>query len=104
MTILSKPLRRRLEATIKQARAIAEDAAKEAIARMGVAEADAPAHLSEHNKALRRHLRAHARTLGDTRDAAGAMTTARLQDAACYEIWHRMLFGRFLAERGLLIH
>src|ERR1700733_11277938 len=104
MTILSKPLRRQLEATIKQAREIAEEAAKEAIARMRVAEAEAAAHLSDNNKALRRRLRAHARTLGDTRDAAGAMTTARLQDAASYEIWHRMLFGRFLAERSLLIH
>jgi hypothetical protein len=104
MTILSKPLRRQLETTIKQAREIAAEAAKEAIARMRVAEAEAAAHLSDNNKALRRRLRAHARTLGDTRDAAGAMTTARLQDAASYEIWHRMLFGRFLAERGLLIH
>jgi hypothetical protein len=104
MTILSKPLRSQLETTIKQAREIAEEAAKEAIARMGVAEAEVPAHLSDDNRALRRRLRAHARTLGDTRDAAGAMSTARLQDAASYEIWHRMLFGRFLAERGLLIH
>lgn len=104
MTILTKPLRRQLETTIKQAREIAEEAAKDAIARIGVAEAEAPAHLSNDTKALRRRLRAHARTLGDTRDAAGAMSTARLQDAASYEIWHRMLFGRFLAERGLLIH
>src|SRR5271157_3168765 len=104
MTILTKPLRRQLENAIKQAREIADDAAKEAIARMGVAEAEAPAHLSDNNKALRRRLRAHARTLGDTRDAVGAMTTARLQDATSYEIWHRMLFGRFLVERGLLIH
>ena len=104
MTILTKPLRRQLETTIKRAREIAEDAAKEAIARMGVAEAEAPARLSHDNKVLRRRLRAHARTLGDTRDAVGPMGTARLQDAASYEIWHRMLFGRFLAERGLLIH
>ncbi len=104
MTILSKPLRRQLETAIRQAREIAEAAAKEAIARIGVADAEAPLHLSDDNKALRRRLRAHGRTLGDTRDAAGAMTTARLQDAAAYEIWHRMLFGRFLVERGLLIH
>ena len=32
------------------------------------------------------------------------MTTARLAEAAAYEHWHRMLFGRFLVERGLLIH
>lgn len=104
MTILSKPLRRQLENTVKDAREIAEAAAKDAIARMGVADGEAPSHLSDENKALRRRLRAHARTLGDTRDATGSMTTARLQDAAAYEIWHRMLFGRFLVERGLLIH
>ena len=104
MTILTKPLRRQLESAIKQAREIAEGAAHEAIARMGVAEAEAPAHLSDDTKALRRRLRAHARTLGDTRDAVGAMSTVRLQGAAAYEIWHRILFGRFLAERGLLIH
>jgi hypothetical protein len=104
MTVLSKPQRRQLETTIKQAREIAEEAAREAIARIGVAEAEAPAHLSDDNKALRRRLRAHARALGDARDPMGVMTTARLQDAASYEIWHRMLFGRFLAERSLLIH
>lgn len=103
MTILSKPQRRQLETTIKQAREIAEDAAKEAIARMCVAEAEAPSRLSDDNKSLRRRLRAHARTLGDTH-VTGAMTTSRLQDETSYEIWHRMLFGRFLAERGLLIH
>ncbi|MDE5461348.1 N-6 DNA methylase [Bradyrhizobium sp. CSS354] len=103
MTILSKTQRRQLETTIKQAREIAEDAAKEGIARLGVAAADAPARLSDDSKALRRRLRAHARTLGDT-PGTGVMTTSRLQDATSYEIWHRMLFGRFLAERGLLIH
>jgi hypothetical protein len=104
MTILSKPLRRQLETAIKQARESADAAAREAIARIGVADPGVPSYLSEDNKALRRRLRAHARTLGDTRNAAGAMTTTRLQDAVAYEIWHRMLFGRFLAERGLLIH
>ncbi|WP_377828784.1 SAM-dependent methyltransferase [Bradyrhizobium lupini] len=103
MTILSKLLRGQLETAIKLAREIAEDAAQEAIARMGVGEAEAPARLSDDSKALRRRLRAHARSLGDT-PATGAMTTSRLQDATSYEIWHRMLFGRFLAERGLLIH
>ena len=104
MTILSKQLRRDLEAAIKLARDIAEAAAAEALARIAVADAEAPTHMTEGNRALRRRLRAHGRALGDTRDAAGMMTTARLQDATAYEIWHRMLFGRFLVERGLLIH
>jgi len=104
MTILSRLLRRDLETAIKQARDIAEAAASEALARIAVADAEAPTHTTEGNRVLRRRLRAHGRALGDTRDAAGVMTTARLQDAAAYEIWHRMLFGRFLVERGLLIH
>lgn len=105
MAILSRLLRRQLETAIKQAREIAEAAAKEAIERAGVAAAEAPPRVSSDDKRLlRRRLRAHGRTLGDARDTAGVMATARLQDAAAYELWHRMLFGRFLAERGLLIH
>ena len=104
MTILSRSLRRQLENAVGEARDEAEKAAKEAIARLGVAEPDAPSRLSDDHKALRRRLRAHGRALGDTRDAVGAMTTIRLQDAAAYELWHRMLFSRFLVERKLLIH
>jgi hypothetical protein len=104
MAILSKALRRQLETAVKDARDDAESAAREAIIRLRVAEPEGPSRQSDDQKALRRRLRAHARTLGDTRDPAGNMTTVRLQDAAAYELWHRMLFGRFLAERNLLIH
>ncbi|WMT75398.1 hypothetical protein [Bradyrhizobium sp. Ash2021] len=104
MTTLSRQLRGQLKTAIEQAREVADAAAWEVIARVRVADADVPADWPDERKSLRRRLRAHARSLGDTRDAAGAMTTARLQDAASYELWHRMLFGRFLAERGLLIH
>jgi hypothetical protein len=81
MTILSKHLRRDLETAIRQAREIADTAAAEALARIAVADADAPPRMRDDNRALRRRLRAHGRTLGDTRDASGLMTTARLQDA-----------------------
>ena len=104
MAILSRPLRRQLESAVKEAREFAEEAASEALSRLGVADPDAVDRLSDAHKALRRRLRAHGRTLGDTRDASGGMTTIKLQDAAAYELWHRMLFGRFLAERRLLIH
>lgn len=103
--MLATSLRRQLETAVRQAREIADEAAADAIKRLCIADPDAPAYLSDEHKALRRRLRAHARSLGDKRDpASGAMTTARLVEAAAYEHWHRMLFGRFLVERALLLH
>jgi hypothetical protein len=97
-------LRKALEKDIKKAREIAEDGATAAIARLGVAEATAPAHLTEDDKAARRRLRAHARALGDTKAVDGVHTVDRLVEAAAYAQWHRRLFARFLAERDLLRH
>jgi hypothetical protein len=105
MATLGTALRKQLENTIRQAREVADEAAADAIERLAVAAQDAPAYLSDQQKALRRRLRAHARALGDRRDpGSGAMTTAQLAEAVAYEHWHRMLFGRFLVERNLLIH
>lgn len=96
-------LRRALEKTAKEARIIAEDGARDAIRRLGVAESKAPTHLSDDEKELRRRLRAHARALGDAFNKTGdTQETKRLVEAAAYAHWHRMLFARFLAERGLL--
>jgi hypothetical protein len=105
MTTLGSALRKRLENTIREAREVADEAAADAVARLAVAAPDAPAYLSDQQKALRRRLRAYARALGDRRDVGSrAMTTAQLAEAVAYEHWHRMLFGRFLVERDLLIH
>src|SRR5271166_2638725 len=105
MATLGTVLRKQLENTIREAREVADEAAAEAIERLAVGASDAPSYFSDQQKALRRRLRAHARTLGDRRDPGnGAMTMARLAEAVAYEHWHRMLFGRFLVERGLLIH
>jgi hypothetical protein len=101
---LPTPLRKALEKDIKKAREIAEEGATAAIARLGVAEATAPAHLSEHDKAARRRLRAYARALGDAKVADGGHTVDLLIEAAAYAQWHRRLFARFLAERDLLRH
>ena len=104
-TTLSTELRRSLEKTIREARQVAEVGAQDAIRRLGIAEASAPIWLDESGKALRRRLRAHARSLGDAFDR----TTERqevdhLVGATAYAHWHRMLFARFLAERDLLRH
>ncbi|OJF91480.1 hypothetical protein AX761_22350 [Rhizobium sp. 58] len=100
---LPTALRRALEKAAKDARVIAEDGARDAIRRLGVADSKAPAYLSHDEKELRRRLRAHARALGDAFDKSDeTQETKRLIEAAAYAHWHRMLFARFLAERGLL--
>lgn len=100
---LPTSLRRALERDIKAARKVAEDGVSDAIRRLGVADAEAPAHLTDEDRAARRRLRAHARALGDT-ITDGVHTVDHLIEAAAYAQWHRRLFARFLAERGLLRH
>lgn len=100
---LPTSLRRALERDIKEARRVAEEGAADAIRRLGVADPEAPTHLSDENKAARRRLRAHARALGDT-IVDGVHSVDHLTEAAAYAQWHRRLFARFLAERGLLRH
>ena len=100
---LPTPLRRALEKTVKDARIIAEEGARDAIRRLGVADSKAPSYLADDEKELRRRLRAHARALGDAFDKSDeTQETKRLVEAAAYAHWHRMLFARFLAERSLL--
>ena len=100
---LPAPLRRALGKTVKNARLIAEEGARDAIRRLGVADSKAPSYLNDHERELRRRLRAHARALGDAFDRSDEThETKRLVEATAYAHWHRMLFARFLAERGLL--
>jgi len=101
MPDLSRDLRRILEATVKAARVSAEAGAADAIRRLGVAAAELPAHL-EARRAERNRLRAHARSLGDRLSKDGTQELRRLTEAAAYVQWHRLLFARFLLERGLL--
>jgi hypothetical protein len=54
-------------------------------------------------RALRNHLRARARQLGDVQSAKGELGIDHLAHECAYEHWHRMLFARFLAENNLLI-
>lgn len=103
MPYLDKTLRRQLATTIGKAREVAEAGAADALRRLGVAGDAAPSYLSDADRALRRLLRAHARSLGDTWDGKTLGTTGHLMETAAFEHWHRMLFGRFLVERGLLV-
>ena len=65
MEPLAKPLRRQLEDAVVKARDLAEEAARAALSHLGVGDADAPAHLTDEERALRRRLRVHGRQLGD---------------------------------------
>ena len=101
MPDLSRELRRSLENAINSARTAAEAGAADALRRLGVAAADLPAHVDS-RRAERNRLRAHARSLGDRLLKDGTHEVRRLTEAAAYVQWHRLLFARFLLERGLL--
>ena len=95
MATLHPAQRTQLERTVIAARDEAEKAALNALKRLAVDQDEAFAALSDDDKALRRRLRAEMRRLGGL-DA--------LASECAYEHWHRMLFARFLAENGLLMH
>ena len=62
---LPTALRRALEKVVRDAREVAEEGARDAIRRLGVADGKAPSYLSEVERDVRRRLRAHARALAD---------------------------------------
>jgi hypothetical protein len=99
---LSTALRKALEKAVAQARIAAETGAADAIRRLGVAAASPPPHLNVAAKALRVRLRAHARSLGDSRRGDDSHDVKQLTEEAAYSHWHRLLFARFLLERRLL--
>ena len=104
MQPLEKTLRNQLERIIKDARDIAEDAARAALEQLGVGEATPFTHSSDQDRELRRKLRAHGRQLGDKLNGGKEQTIERLIEEVAYEHWHRMLFARFLIENNLLMY
>jgi len=105
MKPLEKDLRNLLERTVKRAREMAETAAKAALEQLGVGEATAFSHLTDDEKNLRRRLRTHGRSVGDTQQSSSAnQTILHLAQEVAYEHWHRMLFARFLSENDLLMY
>ena len=102
---LDKTLRNKLERRVKEARDVAEEAARAACKQLGVGLAKPDTHLTDEVKDLRRRLRIHGRQLGDMRDPKEkTQQLDRLVDEIAYEHWHRMLFARFLAENHLLMY
>ncbi|CAN5131148.1 hypothetical protein BH20GEM2_BH20GEM2_10030 [soil metagenome] len=104
MTALASNLRKQLDNAVQKARDTGETAASAALQRLGVPEPRRPDYLDAEQARLRNRLRAHARQLGDTLYADDRQDTERLVTEIAYQQWHRMLFARFLAENGLLIH
>lgn len=104
MQPLDKTLRNHLERTVKEARDIAERAARAALEELGVNEPAPFEHLTETDRDLRRRLRIHGRQLGDSLNGSKVQSMDRMVEEVAYEHWHRMLFARFLAENNLLMY
>lgn len=96
MSVLSSGMRKQLEGAVLAARRAAEGASRAAVESRGVFVDRRPDHLSADQAALRVGLRAKWRQLGNDREV--------LIGECAYEQWHRLLFARFLAENGLLLH
>ena len=104
MKSLSTEFRRRLERAITKARDAAEIGARVALEMLAVHHHEPYGHMDAEQRSLRRRLRAHARQLGDRRNArSGVQAIDRLVQECAFEHWHGMLFARFLAENHLLI-
>ena len=90
-----------VERKVLEARSAAEAAAEAAINALAVNRPEPFRTLSPEQRHLRVALRARARQLGDGSQHRGLPF---LIEEIAYQQWHRMLFARFLAENGLLMH
>jgi hypothetical protein len=104
MAALHEALRRELAKRVIDAREVSEQGAIAALGRLAVTEREPHSHLTPDERVLRNRLRARARALGDRLRPNGTQEVERLTEEVAYEAWHRMLFARFLAENGLLVH
>ena len=76
-----------------------------ALSRLGVTESSAPPYLTVDELGLREGLLARAVQLGDPQSGGSVdIAVPLLMGEVAYEQWHRLLFARFLAENGLLMH
>jgi hypothetical protein len=104
-TSLSAEHRKLLARAVLNARREAEAGARESLRALAVDHHEPFGHMDADARKLRNALRAHGRQLGDELDPKrGAQSIDRLTHEVAFEHWHRMLFARFLAENGLLMH
>lgn len=104
MDRLPSALRRELEKAVVLAHTAALIGAVSALRRRAVDAAEPFDHFTDTDKLLRRKLRSRARNVGDAKRPDSTHTIDRLAEELAYEYWHRMLFARFLADNGLLMH
>lgn len=101
MAPLDDHLRRAFETVVISAREAAEAAVRTARTALALEREVAPTGFGHEQRWLRTALCARARQPGNGDLAAG---TRLLVKELAYEQWHRMLFGRFLAENDLVMH
>ncbi len=106
MAPLPTELRKDLEKAVIEAREVAERGARAALGVLAVDVDKAFDTMSAEDRGQRNALRARMRALAsaDNGSAGGPHGFGPLVEEVAYEQWHRMLFARFLAENGLLIH
>ena len=104
MAVLTPQQRNTLEASVKQARKVAELGAFNALHGMAVDHPEPFAHMTPEQRNLRNSLRSKARLLGDVLPASGAQKIDHLSYELAYETWHKMLFAKFLESNCLLMH
>jgi hypothetical protein len=100
MPNLEPVLRKSLEKIVVKARTTAEQAASNALERLGLILDKVPEHLSEFERKLRVALRAQCRQLAGNLERGLPLLVTEM----AYAHWHRMLFAAFLAENNLLMH
>lgn len=104
MDALAVDLRNQLERVVVEARAVAESGARVALESLAVSRGAPLEFMTDDDRQLRNRLRAHGRQLGDIRNAeTGIQGLEHLANECAYQLWHRLLFGRFLIENRLLI-
>jgi hypothetical protein len=99
MPVVSTDLRGFLEKSVIAARDVSEDAARAALIALAVNRPEPFPSMDADQRRLRNALRAKVRQHG-----GGESGSTALVEEVAYEQWHRMLFARFLAENGLLMH
>lgn len=111
LATLSSAQRSTLERAVVKARDAAEGGVRKRFASLDLTASEAPAGIAAADRALRTGLRRRAIQLGQGRIGEHLRGTSAvvagepfLIEELAYETWHRMLFARFLAENGLLIH
>ncbi|MDR1036703.1 MAG: hypothetical protein LBT40_09060 [Deltaproteobacteria bacterium] len=95
-------LQRDLDKAVESGYSNAKKAARDELGRLGVNDLSPPPELTCEEIDFRLRLRRHGRRLGDAFDG-GDKGMERLLDEATYERFHRVLFARHLAERGILV-